>query len=192
MSRHHDPDELLELTGPTVHLRGLRRADAPGLLELLGDPEVSRFFLWEPPRDLKAARAYVEGFRQETTLGWAYHFAVVGRSAGQLLGVANLYHIDAAAREAEIGIWLGRAYWGHGAQEEVNRLLLQFGFEQLGLERLLYRVALDNARAQAAFRKLGASERGCVHLFSRRQDRMVEHRVFGVEGAEWQTRNDPE
>jgi RimJ/RimL family protein N-acetyltransferase len=187
MTEHHDPDESLELTGPTLHLRGLRPADAPGILELLGDPEVSRYFLWEPPGDLKAARAYVHGFRHETEMGWAYHFAVVGRAAGQLLGVANLYHIDATAREAEIGIWLGRAYWGHGAQQEVSRLLLQFGFEQLGLERLLFRVALDNTRAQAAFRKLGVSERGRVHLFSRRQDRMVEHRVFGVEGAEWET-----
>jgi [ribosomal protein S5]-alanine N-acetyltransferase len=182
-------DEWLELMGATLRLRVLQMEDAPAILALLRDPEVSRFFLWEPPRDLKRTRAYVEGFREETALGWAYHFAVEDRSAGELLGVANLYHINVAAGEAEIGIWLGRAHWGQGAQQEVNQLLLQFGFHQLGLRRLLFRVAVENTRAQAAFRKLGASEWGRVELFSRRQDRMVEHQVFGVEETEWQTRD---
>jgi ribosomal-protein-serine acetyltransferase len=181
--------DWLELVGSTLCLRVLCREDAPGILALLRDPEVSQFFLWEPPRDLKGARAYVAGFQEETAMGWAYHFAVVGRPGGALLGVANLYHINATAGEAEIGIWLGRAHWGQGAQQEVNHLLLEFGFDQLGLRRLMFRVAVENTRAQAAFRKLGASDWGCVELFSRRQDRMVEHRVFGVEDAEWQTKN---
>jgi [ribosomal protein S5]-alanine N-acetyltransferase len=183
------PGDWPELLGSTLRLRTLRREDAAGILALLRDPEVSRFFLWEPPRDLKTARAYVAGFQEETAVGWAYHFAVEEHARGALLGVANLYHINAVTGEAEIGIWLGRAHWGQGAQQEVNQLLLQFGFGQLGLRRLMFRVAVENTRAQAAFRKLGASDWGCVELFSRRQDRMVEHRVFGVEDEEWQTKN---
>jgi len=44
---------------------------------------------------------------------------------------------------------------------------------------------VGNARAQAAFRKLGATEYGRVQLFSRRQNRMVEHRVYGLKATEW-------
>jgi RimJ/RimL family protein N-acetyltransferase len=174
----------VELQGPSVRLRGLEREDAGRILDLLRDPEVSRHFLWEPPQDLDEARAYVAGFRQETALRWAYHFAVV-RPAGELLGVANLYHINAAAREAEIGIWLGQAYWGQGVQQEVSRLLLVFGFEQLGLQRLLFRVAAENARARSAFRKLGALEQGRVLLYSHRRQELVEHLVYGVDEGEW-------
>ena len=42
----------LELTGPSLRLRGLQLGDAPRILALLRDPEVSLYFLWEPPRDL--------------------------------------------------------------------------------------------------------------------------------------------
>ena len=175
----------IDLVGPSLHLRYLRLDDAPRILELLRDPEVPRFFLWEPPGDLKEARRYVSGFQHEVYRQWAYHFAVVGRASEKLLGVANLYHIDPMAREAEIGLWLGRAYWGHGLQREVNRLLLEFGFRTLDLRRIVFQVAVENARAQAAFRKLGATESGRVQLFSRRQNRMVEHRVYGLKATEW-------
>jgi [ribosomal protein S5]-alanine N-acetyltransferase len=175
----------LEITGPSVHLRDLRSADAPRILELLRDPAVSQFFLWDPPRDLAEAEQYVQGFEHEVDWGCAYHFAVVGRAANELLGVANLYHIDRRAREAEIGIWLGQDYWGQGIQPEVSGLLLQLGFEALKLRRIIFQVALGNARAQAAFRKLGAGERGRAMLFSHRQAERVEHLVYELKAAQW-------
>jgi [ribosomal protein S5]-alanine N-acetyltransferase len=175
----------VELAGPLVRLRYPRLDDASRILELLRDPEVPRHFLWEPPRDLEEAQEYVSGFQHEVYRQWAYHFAVIGGEAKDLIGVANLYHIDRLAREAEIGIWLGRAYWGQGVQSEVSRLLIEFGFQSLGLRRIIFQVAVENTRAQAAFRKLGATERGRVQLFSRRQNRMVEHRVYGLEAAGW-------
>src|SRR4051794_29820764 len=122
-----------ELTGPSLRLRCLEMEDAPRILLLLSDPVVSRFFLWEPPRDLDEACEYVDGFQHEMAHQWAYHYAVVRQASGELLGVANLYHIDAPAGEGEIGIWLGRQYWGQGAQQEATRLLLALGFETLGL-----------------------------------------------------------
>jgi RimJ/RimL family protein N-acetyltransferase len=67
----------------------------------------------------------------------------------------------------------------------VSRLLLDFGFRTLGLGRIVFRVAVENQRAQAAFRKLGLTERGRTLLFSRRQDQMVEHLVYGMEAPQW-------
>jgi len=179
---------LQELTGRSVRLRGLRLDDSPRILALLREPEVHRFFLWEPPHDLAEAEQYVSGFQQEVELRWAYHFGVVRAAADELLGVANLYHVDLRAGEAEIGIWLGREYWGQGVQQEVSELLLRLGFEGLRLRRILFQVAAGNARAQAAFRKLGAAQRGRAMLFSQRQERRVEHLVYGIEAGRWRRR----
>jgi RimJ/RimL family protein N-acetyltransferase len=178
---------LIELKGPSLLLRYVRLEDAPRILELLRDPEVSRFFLWEPPRDLEETQQYVQGFQHEVYRGWAHHFAVVRDGSAELLGIANLYRIDRLAREAEIGIWLGRRYWGQGVQREVNGLLLDFGFDTLQLERVRFRVAAENARAQAAFRKLGVRSRGRISLLSQREDRMVEHLVYELEAARWRS-----
>jgi len=179
------PDPV-ELTGPSLRLRPLRRADAPRILELVRDPEVPRHFLWEPPRTLTEARNYVEGFQYEVDRRRAYHFGIEHRGTREFQGVANLYHIDQHTREAEIGIWLGRAHWGRGVQPEVSRLLLRYGFETLRLERVLFRVAVENVRAQAAFRKLGVTECDRVLLFSQRQDCFVEHVVYVFQAAQWE------
>lgn len=177
-----------EIAGGSIRLRGLRLDDAPRILALLREPEVSRFFLWEPPHDLAEAEQYVLGFQQEVELQWAYHFAIVRAAANELAGVANLYHVDLRAGEAEIGIWLGRDYWGQGMQQEVSGLLLRLGFEGLRLRRVLFQVAAGNTRAQAAFRKLGAAERGRAMLFSQRQDRRVEHLIYGLDVDQWRRR----
>jgi RimJ/RimL family protein N-acetyltransferase len=178
----------LELIGPSVRLRGLRLEDAARIVELLRDPEVSRFFLWEPPRDRAEAERYVRGFQDEVEAGWAYHFAVVHRASEELLGVANLYHIDGRAGQAEIGIWLGREYWGQGIQQEVSGLLLELGFDALHLRRIIFQVAAGNTRAQAAFRRLGAVERSRAWLPSQRQGQPVEHLVYEVAAKAWRGR----
>jgi RimJ/RimL family protein N-acetyltransferase len=176
----------MTLEGPQLQLRPVRAEDAERVLELLRDPEVPRFFNWEPPRFLWEARQYTETFEYENAHGWAFHFAIVPRDEGIMVGVADLYHLRWEAREAEIGLWLGRAYWGRGYPAQVNALLLDLAFGELKLERVIYHVATANLRSQRAFEKLGARRDGTTHLYSTRARRDVEHIVYRILRSEWE------
>ncbi|MFM9164136.1 MAG: GNAT family N-acetyltransferase, partial [Solirubrobacterales bacterium] len=48
------------LKGPTLTLRPPEPGDAPALLELAGDPEVTRWFSWGPYTDEGQALAWIE------------------------------------------------------------------------------------------------------------------------------------
>jgi RimJ/RimL family protein N-acetyltransferase len=158
----------VQLDGPRVRLRYVRLADTPRLCELFRDPEVTRHFTWEPPSNLEETEEYLRGFQHE-----------IYSHAGAI-GVCNLYHINRSHAEAEVGIWLGRPYWGQGYQSEVNALLIGHAREQLGFRRLLFRVAVGNLRARRAFEGLGASPRKRVFLYSHRLHRDVEHIVYAL------------
>lgn len=181
-----DRNNEMTLEGPHVQLRPVRVDDAERVLELLRDPEVPRFFNWEPPRFLWEARQYAEAFAYENAHRWAFHFAIVPRDEGVMVGVADLYHIRWGSQEAEIGLWLGRAYWGRGYPAEVNALLLDLAFGELKLERVVYHVALGNLRSQRAFEKLGARREGTTWLYSTRARRDVEHIVYRILRSEWE------
>jgi RimJ/RimL family protein N-acetyltransferase len=180
------PGEPRPLTGERVLLRPPSLEDAPALLQLFRDPEVSRFFVWLPPRDLADARCYLKGFERDLRAGAAYHFTVLALPSAVPAGVVNLYHLQRHLARAELGIWLGRPYWGRGLGREACCLLLDFAFGAGGFEEVLFRVHPDNRRARRAFARLGALPAGRVSLHSLRAGAPVEHRVYRLTAAHWQ------
>jgi RimJ/RimL family protein N-acetyltransferase len=168
------------LEGPNLVLRPIEVADAPRVAELLQEPEVNRFFVSPPPLALWEAEDYTESFAWEMKRGYALHFAIVPRATGRMAGVADLYHLNRRMKQAEIGIWLGREHWGRGYAAEVNRLLLRLAFEELGLDRVFYRIALDNTRSQRAFEKMGARRVGSCPVYASRHGHDVEHWLYTI------------
>ncbi len=73
---------------------------------------------------------------------------------GRFCGQCNLTAIDQQAREAEIGIWVEADVAGLGVSTLAAGLIADYGFEVLGLRRIIAPVAADNRRALTA---LGAA-----------------------------------
>ena len=53
----------IALHGPTLTLRLPERDDADALLELAGDPEVTRWFSWGPYTSIDQPLGYIEGLQ---------------------------------------------------------------------------------------------------------------------------------
>jgi ribosomal-protein-alanine N-acetyltransferase len=76
------------------------------------------------------------------------------------IGNCGLKHIDHAAGEGEMWMYLGDpALRGRGFGTEVLRLLLQEA-GKLGLHRVVAHVSQENLRAQALYRRLGFVDQG--------------------------------
>jgi [ribosomal protein S5]-alanine N-acetyltransferase len=54
----------IALHGPTLTLRLPVRDDAPALLELAGDPEVTRWFSWGPYTSIDQPLYYIDGLER--------------------------------------------------------------------------------------------------------------------------------
>jgi RimJ/RimL family protein N-acetyltransferase len=177
--------ETLLLEGDGVRLRPPLLDDAPALLRQFEDAEVSRYFVWVPPGDLPTARYYLKGFQREMAGGNAYHFTVLALPEAAPAGVVNLYHLQRHLSRAELGIWLGRPFWGRGLGAASCRLLLDLAFDRERFQEVLFRVHPENARARRAFERLGAAPVGWASLVSHRTGTVVEHRVYRMTAAAW-------
>ena len=92
-------------------------------------------------------------------------------------------------RSGVLGIMIGeKDYWNKGYGSEAIGMVLEFGFQTLGLHRILLYVDSKNDRAVACYKKCGFVIEGTKrkHEFYRGED--VEDLVMGILKEEWEKR----
>jgi ribosomal-protein-alanine N-acetyltransferase len=147
--------------GPQLQLRLLRDADAPALFELARNPEVSRFFSWQPYRAAEEASDFVASLERQRDAGERLELGIFGEG-GALFGITGLSEFSRRDRRAVLGTWLGRPHWGSGANRESKALVLALGFRALGLLRITALASPQNVRSLAALRRLGFVQEGVL------------------------------
>jgi 8-oxo-dGTP diphosphatase len=148
-------------------LRPLRGEDAAELHRLVNDWEVAKTLARVPfpyPREL--ADEWIASTRIEIEEGRAWHLAIAGiEGAGTpeekevLVGCVGLT-LDAAGKEAELGYWVGRRFWGHGVGPEAAGRLARWALANLDIEKLVASALVENVRSQAVLRRIGFREVG--------------------------------
>jgi len=159
-----------ELSGPTFSLRLPRLDDAAALFGLAGDPEVTRWFSWGP---------------YETEHGEHLDLVVVHRAAGPI-GITGIGEISRRDRRAMLGTWLGREWWGTGANAESKALVAHVAFALLGFERLGAYTNVLHARSQSALRAVGFSREGVLRHYHRHGEAVHDVVVWSILRSEWE------
>jgi [ribosomal protein S5]-alanine N-acetyltransferase len=175
----------IALHGPTLTLRLPVPDDAAALLELAGDPEVTRWFSWGPYTDIDQPRAYIARLPDQRARGEQLDLLIVHHEDGPI-GVIGLSELVRRDRRAVVGTWLGRRWWGSGANFEAKALVARLAFDALGLERLGAYADVQNDRSQAALRRIGFAREGVLRGFHRHGERVRDVAVFGLLRADWE------
>lgn len=81
---------------------------------------------------------------------------------GELAGCVGYHYFHWAARRTEIGYWLGQDFNGHGIMTRTVRLLTEYGFNVLDLNRVEIRCAPGNAKSRAIPERLGFTNEGTL------------------------------
>jgi RimJ/RimL family protein N-acetyltransferase len=75
---------------------------------------------------------------------------------GEAAGIGGLYRIDQYARHGELGVSLADGPWRrHGYGELAHRILIEYGFDDLNLRRILASVHADNVAVLRLCERLG-------------------------------------
>ncbi|MDP1848805.1 MAG: GNAT family protein [Solirubrobacteraceae bacterium] len=175
----------LALTGPTLRVRIPREEDAAALFEHASDPEVTRWFSWGPYASPAEARAYLARLPPQRARGEHLDLVVEHLDAGPI-GITGLGELAARDRRAVIGSWLGRAWWGTGANHEAKALMCHLAFALLGLERLGAYSNVEHARSQRALERLGFRREGVLRGYHRHAGVALDVVIFGLLRQEWE------
>jgi RimJ/RimL family protein N-acetyltransferase len=166
-----------------LRIRPYREADIPELLPLIGAREVAATTLRiAHPYTEQDAWAFLELAKEPGKL-W---LAITLRADGRQIGGIGL-RIEQQHQHAELGYWLGEAYWGKGYATEAAREVLRYGFEDLGLHRVFATHFGHNPASGRILKKLGMHHEGCQREHLLKWGEFVDSEMYGILRREWES-----
>ena len=134
-------------------LRPFRDTDLPLYAALNADPKVAEWLGGPLSREDSDDIALWANARWEADrLGL---LAVERAADGAFLGMCGLHRLRDRPHDVEVGWRLAYQYWGQGYATEAARAWLRYGFEELGLPRIISVTDEPNVRSLAVMRRLG-------------------------------------
>jgi RimJ/RimL family protein N-acetyltransferase len=166
------------LTDGVVALRPWRDADALAKAAWGGDAEIVRWTGVPAGYTEAAARAWAASIEEGRRAGRALALAIVEARSDAVLGSCDIRRPDPEdAALGEIGYLLSAGARGSGYATQAIALLVEWGFRQLGMERVQALVHPDNARSARVLDRLGFHREGLVRAYrpgeGGREDRLL-------------------
>lgn len=140
----------LPLETERLVVRPYREADATALHEVFGSPEVMKWTPSPPSKNVaetveRLARTMAFTARQPPGLGlWALEL----KESAEFLGQVGLFPVEGKGPEVEVAYELAPRVWGHGYATEAARALIEYGFDELQLRRIVALILPANARSR--------------------------------------------
>lgn len=145
-----------KLTDGVVLLRHLRDDDARSIIDALGDEEISRWIQVIPfPYTNADATEFLSMAASLRASGVGTHLAIENAASGRFLGLISLLDLDPEQRHATAGYWVAREARGRGVATSALRLVSDWAFEVLAVERLELTTAVDNVASRRVAEKAG-------------------------------------
>lgn len=158
-----------------VTLREFVPEDTVPWQRVAGDPRVAAAAPWPVLATLDATSAWIVETRRMAALKPRRSFYLVLEQYGDFTGCATLDVLSIPHRQGEISVYLRPDRWTEGLGTETARLLLELGFQRLGLHRI-----------QATVDPLNIAARRMLEHVNMRHEGTLLDRYF-VAGA-WQNR----
>ncbi|MEW9669071.1 GNAT family N-acetyltransferase [Ammoniphilus sp. 3BR4] len=133
-------------------LRPIQPKDSAILYDLF-EPEKGGSFLDLPLGSIQTFDRWINGVLASELLGFCLARTILG-SDRLPAGMIILSSIDCENQTAEMGTWLGKAYRGKGLNETAKSEILNLGFRQLELQKIILWISDKNLPATYALKKL--------------------------------------
>jgi RimJ/RimL family protein N-acetyltransferase len=147
--------------GKKVQLRSLELEDAEIINQLYNHLEARRFLDDPSPLSREDIKKWIRNTWEDRKVQRSFFFVIESLKPKQLLGVCALFGLNPINQKAELMIAIYNKHnWGKGYGSDALRLLLNFGFNQLNLHRILLFTHDINIRAQRVYEKNGFKPSG--------------------------------
>jgi RimJ/RimL family protein N-acetyltransferase len=124
-------------------------------------------------------KRYFETALAEKKAGSSYPFAIFDKQSNQCAGCTRYGNISFPNKRVEIGwTWYHPALQRTGINKACKFLLLSFGFETLGLNRIELKTSALNFKSQGAMLKIGAVKEGTLRSHMINEDGLVRDTVY--------------
>ena len=148
---------------------------------------------WSPwlkdDRSIESTHIFIK--RNLKNLADGEGFAIGIRFRGEMAGQIDFSYFDWINLKTEIGYFLGESFQGKGLVTKSCRVLIEYAFDELKLNRVEMRCGVENKKSRKIPEKLGFKEEGIIRQTAWLHDHFVDYVIYGLLADEWKYNNNP-
>lgn len=158
-----DPHAQYKLEDERVLLRPLSVTDDEHLISFALHEHETWEYSSQAAFGTEGLSEYIKEALAARVTGKEYPFIVYDKQTGEYAGSTRFYDIQPQNLSLQLGYtWYGKKFRGTGLNKHCKFLLLQFAFEELGMERVEFRADARNERSIAAMKSIGCTVEGIM------------------------------
>jgi len=176
------------LTTPRLRLRPIDPSDAPEIQWAASAREIADTMISVPhPYPDGEADRYIVRQQAELEEGHSVTFVIEQRADQNFCGLIEIRCIDREHSHAELSFWLGRESWGRGYMSEVIHAILNYGFQELRLNRFCAYHMMRNPACGRVLEKNGFVQEGLLRQCVRKWGQFEDVAQWAVLRQDWKT-----
>lgn len=163
-------------------LRPWNLDDLDSLVEQANNFKIARFLtdVFPYPYTKENGRAFIEMATKDKPI---HIFAI--EKDGKAIGAIGLHpQADIMKKNAELGYWLGEAYWGKGIITEAVKQVVKFGFKTYDITRIYARPYGTNTASQKVLEKAGFELEARIEKNIFKNGEFLDELIYGIRKPE--------
>jgi ribosomal-protein-alanine N-acetyltransferase len=142
-------------------LRQFNETDLDNVFLGLSDPAVIKYYgVHFTSRE--ETKKQMDWFAELEKNGTGIWWAICSPDDSLFYGAAGLYYLNKEQRKAELGCWILPGFWGRGIMQEIIPVVINHGFNFMGLHRIEGFVESENMNCKKAMTKLDFIHEGTM------------------------------
>lgn len=176
-------NELPVLNGTQIYLRQLQPVDVnENYLSWLTDDEVMSGIATSG-YTMQKLKEYVN---ERLSYPKTAFYAICSKQNNEHIGNIKLDFHDEKSNVSELGLLIGnKEFWGRGVGREACQLLLQYGFNKMGLRKIYLAVYENNPNAKKLYENLGFTLEGVLRKHVAVKGEYFDKYLFGMFNEEY-------
>jgi [ribosomal protein S5]-alanine N-acetyltransferase len=169
----------LRLETDRLNLQPFKKEDAIRIRDLANNIELASILGLPHPYKLKYAEDWIAIQPEQIKDGVEYPLTIESKEFNEIIGTITI-RIDKSNNKGELGYWIGKDYWGYGFATEAVNKIIEFGFNQLKLNKIWASAISRNIASKVVLEKAGLQKEGTLRQNKLLQNVYEDVDVYGL------------
>lgn len=149
-----------------LNLKELKEEDDRDLLDFFSDSKVMEYYGMKPLETIDDTRRLINKFIDKYKNHLSIRWGISNKEEDKLIGTCGYHNWVKGYFKAELGYELSSAYWRKGIMAEALQKVINFGFQEMNLNRIEALVYPDNLASLNMLKKIGFKQEGLLKEYA--------------------------
>ena len=144
------------------------------------DDKVTKFLTWPTHTEVEVSRRVIDKWIKDYSNDKNYQWCIELKNTGEAIGSIGVVDYKENIESVEVGYCIGSKYWNQGITSEAFKALIQFFFQEVGVNRIESRHDPLNPNSGKVMLKCGLKYEGTRIKADRNNTGICDVAMYGI------------